>query len=51
LESLKERDHFADIGINGRMLIKMYVKEIGCADRTEFSCLRIGTSGGLMPTW
>jgi hypothetical protein len=49
-ESPKERDHYEDQGVDGRMgWIRMDVREIGRgAGLSGFTCLRIGTGGGLL---
>jgi hypothetical protein len=42
LEGLKERDHSEDIGMDGKIILKVYFKEIGWGLWTSFICLRIG---------
>jgi hypothetical protein len=44
LENLKERDHLEDIGTDGRINIKMDLKQ-NLSMPTEFIWLRVGTMG------
>jgi hypothetical protein len=44
-EGLKEKDNSENQGVDG---IKMDLREIGWGVWSEFTCLRIGTVGGLL---
>jgi hypothetical protein len=44
--NLRERDHLGDPGIDGRINIKMDVKEVGCGVLTGSSWLRIVQMAG-----
>jgi hypothetical protein len=44
----KGRDHFEDLGVDGRIRSKRTLKKLGGRVWTGFIWLRIGTSGGLL---
>jgi hypothetical protein len=45
---LKGRDHTEDLGVDGRIICKVDLREIGCEGGTGFIWFRIGTSGELL---
>jgi len=46
---MRERDQSKDMGVNGRVILKMDLRKIGWEETwTKFIWLRIGTSGGLL---
>jgi hypothetical protein len=47
IESLKEREHSRELSVDGRVILKLFLKQ---GDRmwTGFSCLRIATGGELL---
>jgi hypothetical protein len=47
-ESLKERDHSKDQGIDGEDGIGMYLGKTGWGVLSGFNWLRIGAGGGLL---
>jgi hypothetical protein len=47
LGNLRERDHFRDLGIDGRTILKWILKKWGGVG-IGFIWLRIGTDGGLL---
>ena len=47
LENLKEKDHFEDLGINGGIILKMDLKEMGWEGMYSIQ-LAQETSGGLL---
>jgi hypothetical protein len=44
--NLKERDHFEDRGIDGRILLRWILRKWDVGVWTGSSCLRIETGGG-----
>jgi hypothetical protein len=50
-ESQQERDHYEDLDVGGRRILKWIVKRWVGMVRTGLIWLRIGTSGGLLCTW
>jgi hypothetical protein len=48
LESLKERDHLEVLGLDGRIILKMDVREIGLGVWIGFMWLKIEIGGGLL---
>jgi hypothetical protein len=48
VESLKGRDHLEDLGVNGKVILKLILKKKGGRMWTGFIWLRIGTGGGLL---
>jgi hypothetical protein len=44
--NLRERDHFVDLGIGERMILKMYLQEVGWGGITGLIWLRIGQMAG-----
>jgi hypothetical protein len=50
-EGLKGRDHSEDLGVDGRMVLKLILGKQCGKVWTGFIWLRIGTSGGLSWTW
>jgi hypothetical protein len=47
-ESLKEKAHLKDQGVDGRMALKTDLREIGWGVWSGFTWLRIGTVGELL---
>jgi hypothetical protein len=45
-ENLKGIDHFGDLGVNGRIILKLIL--INCKAWIAFSWLKIGSSGRLL---
>jgi hypothetical protein len=48
LGSPKVRDHLEDLGVGGSITLSWTLVRQGSMGRTEFSYLRIGSSGGLL---
>jgi hypothetical protein len=46
LVSPKVRDHWEERGVGGRIILRWILFRYGSMGRTEFSWLRIGSSGG-----
>jgi hypothetical protein len=44
----KARDHWEDLGVGGRTTLRWTLGRQGSMGRTEFSWLRIGSSGGFL---
>jgi hypothetical protein len=44
----KGRDHWEDLGVSGRITLRWILGRQGSMGRTGFSCLRIGSGGGLL---
>jgi hypothetical protein len=44
----KVRDHWVDLGVGGRITLRGTLGRYGSMGRTGFSCLRIGSSDGLL---
>lgn len=44
---LKEKDHYEDLGLGGKIILKCILKKDKCM-RNVFVCLVIGTSDGLL---
>jgi hypothetical protein len=44
----KERDHFEDVGIDGRIILDWILEKLDGKVRTGFIWLRIGISRGLI---
>ena len=44
---MKERDHLEDLHMDGRIILKLILRDYNGRMWTEFSWLRIGYSGGL----
>jgi len=47
-QTLEERDHMQDLGVDGRIVLKWMVKKSEGETRTGLIWLRIGTGGGLL---
>jgi hypothetical protein len=47
-ESPKERNHWEDQGIGGKMESEWILGRLACGVCTGFDCLRTGTGGGLL---
>jgi hypothetical protein len=44
---MRERDHFEEPGIEGRIILRSIMEwDLGGGGMTELICLRIGTGGG-----
>jgi hypothetical protein len=43
----KVRDHWKDLGLGGRFTLSLTLGRQGSMGQTGFSCLRIGSSGGI----
>jgi hypothetical protein len=48
VESPKERDHWEDQGIGGKMGSEWILRRLGWGVWIGFNCLRTGTVGGLL---
>jgi hypothetical protein len=48
LENLKGRDHFKDLGVDGKVILEWILRKRCGNVWTGFIWLRIGTSGGLL---
>jgi len=46
VRNLRERDHFEDSGVDGRINIKMDLHEVGWGPWSGLTWLRLGTGGG-----
>jgi len=44
--NLRERDHWGDPGVDGRLTLRWFFRKWDVGVRTESSWLRIGTGGG-----
>jgi hypothetical protein len=44
----RRKDHFEDLGVGGRILIKWILEILDGVVWSGLLCLRIGTSGGLL---
>jgi hypothetical protein len=44
----KGRDHWEDLGVDGRITLRWTLGRQGYMAHTGFGCLRIGSSGGLL---
>jgi hypothetical protein len=51
VESLMERDHLEDLGVDGRIILKLISQRSDLGRWIGFIWLRIGTGGGLLRTW
>jgi hypothetical protein len=47
-ENLEGRNHLADVGIDGRIILKQPLRKCGVRMRIGFVWLRIGTGGRLL---
>jgi hypothetical protein len=47
-ESLKERDHYEDLGVRGRIILRWILERWDGVVWTGMIWLRIGTGGGLL---
>jgi hypothetical protein len=47
-ENLRERDYLKDVGIDGRILLKWFLKKYNVRAWTGFIWLRTGTGGGIL---
>jgi hypothetical protein len=47
-ETVKERDYFGDLGLDGRIILKFTLKERDVSMQTGFVLPRIGTSDELL---
>lgn len=47
-ENLNERDHFADVGLDVKIILKCILKKQDTKTCPRFISLRKGTSGGLL---
>jgi len=45
-ENLKERDHLEDAGIDGRIIFKMDIQEVGCEGMNWIDVAQDRTCGG-----
>jgi hypothetical protein len=50
-ETWKERDHYEDLDIGGRIILKLTLERWDGVIWTGLICPRIVTSGGLLLTW
>jgi hypothetical protein len=48
---LKERDHWGDPGVNGRIILRRIFRKWGVEVWTGLSRLRIETAGGHLSMW
>jgi hypothetical protein len=46
--NLRERDHWGNPGVDGRIILKWVIREWDVGVWTGLSWLRIGTGGGLL---
>jgi len=46
--NLKERDHLGDPGVGWRIILRWTIRKWDVGVWTGYSCLRIGTGGGLL---
>jgi hypothetical protein len=49
--NLRERDHWGDLGTDGRIIVRWIFRKWDMGLWTGSRCLRIGTGGGYLWVW